>query len=471
MLCLLGCPRYTHHMPRLTTTYICQQCGYKSLKYLGRCPECQNWNTFVEEVTEAPSKKSSNATRANPAKIVHLSDIEKSDYHRTTTGISEFDRVLGGGIVAGAIILISGDPGVGKSTLLTQLAISAKGEGERVKEKTGTTTTSPSTLHPSPCLYVAGEESARQIKLRADRLAKNANLSVLPETDVDAVIATIKDTKPSLAIIDSIQTLQTSDLDAVPGSISQVRECAHRLQNLAKTTHIPIFLVGHITKDGTVAGPKTLEHLVDVVLSLEGDPLSNYRILRTTKNRFGATDEVGIFSMEEEGLKEVTNPSLIFLEQKVNAPGSVVIPTLNGLRPILIEVQALVTKTFLPVPRRAGTGIDNNRLQLLTAVLSKRLHLNLSDQDVFVNATGGFKITEPAADLGIAAAIISSFQDQPIDPKVVCIGEVGLLGEIRPIRDLDKRIKEAEKLGYTRIISPANTKNLSDLTRQLFSKK
>jgi DNA repair protein RadA/Sms len=382
---------------------------------------------------------------------------------RTTsasTNISEFDRVLGGGIVAGAIILISGDPGVGKSTLLTQLAISTEGKRGTVDTKT-----------VAPCLYVAGEESARQIKLRADRLQKNSNLSILPETDVDTIIATIKDLKPSMAIIDSIQTLQTTDLQAVPGSISQVRECAHRLQALAKSTHIPIFLVGHITKDGTVAGPKTLEHLVDVVLSLEGDPLSNYRILRTTKNRFGATDEVGIFAMEEGGMIEVTNPSSVFLEQKVNAPGSVVIPTLNGLRPILIEVQSLVTKTFLPVPRRTGTGVDNNRLQLLTAVLAKRLHLNLSDQDIFVNATGGFKITEPAADLGIAAAIISSYKEQPIDPKTACIGEIGLLGEIRPIRDLEKRAKEARKLGYTNIISPDNTKNLSQLVDKLFGKK
>lgn len=459
-------------MPRLTTTYICQQCGYKSSQYYGRCPECHNWNTFVEEVSEAPNKKSASLASVQPAgnKVVQLRDIEKSDYQRTSTGIAEFDRVLGGGIVAGALILISGDPGVGKSTLLTQLAIQVQSSLFRVQRKKSVNE-QPTLNTEQTTLYVAGEESARQIKLRVDRLTKNSNLSILPETDVDTIIATIRELKPSLAIIDSIQTLQTADLQAVPGSISQVRECAHRLQLLAKTTHIPVFLVGHITKEGTVAGPKTLEHLVDVVLSLEGDPLSNYRILRTTKNRFGATDEVGIFAMEESGLKEVANPSLMFLEHKVNAPGSVVIPTLNGHRPILVEVQALVTKTFLPIPRRTGTGIDSNRLQLLTAVLAKRLHLNLSDQDIFVNATGGFKITEPAADLGIAAAIISSYKDQPIDPKTVCLGEIGLLGEIRPIRDLDKRLKEARKLGYTHILSPEKTKNLADLDRQLFGTK
>lgn len=439
-------------MPRFHAVYICQQCGFRSSQYLGRCPECQSWNSMVEEIEQVASSKSAKSSNRRvslkPAEIVRLKDVAKSDYARLSSGIGEFDRVLGGGLVPGSLILVSGEPGVGKSTLLTQLALN---------------------MADGSVLYVAGEESPKQIKLRSDRIKKDSDLLVLPETDVDAASQAIKDTKPALVIIDSIQTIQTTDLDAAPGSISQVRESSHRLQSLAKSTHIPIVLVGHITKEGTVAGPKTLEHLVDVVLNLEGDPLSNFRILRTTKNRFGATDEVGIFQMEERGLVEVPNPSEIFLENKVTAPGSAVISIINGLRPLLIEVQALVTKTFAPIPRRTATGIDNNRLQLLSAVISKRLHLPLFDQDIFVNATGGVKISEPAADLGIAASIISSYKEQSIDPKAVFIGELGLLGEVRPVRDLKKRVNEAKKLGFTKIYSPENIKSLSELNIKLFS--
>lgn len=441
------------YMAKKSSVYICQQCGFHSSQFYGKCPECGTWNSLVETLEEREKGKSPGQRKSQNAvsKIIDLQHIEQADHQRLGTNISEFDRVLGGGIVLGSIVLISGDPGIGKSTLLTQLAIS---QG----------------IDPNPGLYVAGEESARQIKLRAERIKPKANFPVLEETDVDVIIATIKELKPKLAIIDSIQTLETTDLNAAAGSISQVRESAHRLQHLAKSTHIPIFLVGHITKEGTIAGPKALEHLVDVVLTLEGDPLSNFRILRTTKNRFGATDEVGIFEMEESGLKEVTNPSALFLEHKVNAPGSVVVAVMNGQRPLLVEIQALVTKSYLPIPRRVGTGVDINRLQLLVAVLSKRLSLPLFDQDIFVNVTGGVRLTEPAADLGIAIAIASSLKDRSINPKAVFLGEVGLLGEIRPIRQLLKRAAEAKKLGYTQVISPENAQNLSDAMKLVLPK-
>ncbi len=355
-------------MPRFTTSYVCQQCGYVSPALLGKCPECDNWNTFVEQVEEKGNRQQVTGYSKNQkAEIIDLSKIEKSDYKRIDTQFEEFNRVLGGGIVVGSVVLVSGDPGIGKSTLLTQLALQV--------EKT---------------LYVTGEESAQQIKLRTDRIKPNANFPVLNEVDVDVIIGAIKEFKPNLVIIDSIQTLETSDLESVAGSVGQVRECAHRLQRMAKSSHIPIFLVGHVTKDGTIAGPKTLEHLVDVVLSLEGDSGNQFRILRSSKNRFGPTSEVGIFEMLDIGMKEVKNPSKLFLEQKVNAPGSTLVALITGLRPILVEIQALVTKTTLPIPRRTGSGIDNNRLQLLVAVLQKRMNLPLFDQDIFVNVTGGF---------------------------------------------------------------------------------
>jgi DNA repair protein RadA/Sms len=433
-------------MPKSSSVFICQQCGYQSPNYLGRCPECGTWNSLVEQITQIKSNRSASSDKVGrtdlKSRLVQLSDVEKANYSRLDTKLGEFNRVLGGGVVYGSIVLVSGDPGIGKSTLLTQTAINV-----------------PKTL------YVAGEESAQQIKIRADRIQPGADIAILQETDVDVIIAVIEQVKPPLVIIDSIQTMETQDLNVAAGSISQVRESSHRLQRVAKSTHVPILLVGHVTKEGTVAGPRTLEHLVDVVLNLEGDPANHFRILRGSKNRFGATDEVGIFEMEESGMIEVTNPSKIFLGEKVNAPGSAIAPIVTGLRPILVEIQALVTKTSLAIPRRTGSGIDNNRLQLLVAVLQKRLGLPLFDQDIFVNVTGGLRIIEPAADLAICIAIASSFKDKVIPPKTAFIGEVGLLGELRSVRNIDKRTNEAKKLGYENVISSQTVKSLAEAFR------
>lgn len=442
-------------MVKLNTSYVCQQCGYNSPSFLGRCPECNTWNSLVETIKETSGNNKLSA-QMKRSEIINLKDVEKQKYARISTGLIEFDRVLGEGIVLGSVILVSGDPGIGKSTLLTQLAININIKQNPESQK---------------ILYIAGEESAHQIKLRTDRIKPNADLSVLNETNVDSIIDTIKLHHPSLVIIDSIQTLETLDLVSAAGSVGQVRECAHRLQRTAKEMHIPILLVGHVTKEGNIAGPKTLEHLVDVVLSLEGDPTSNFRIIRSSKNRFGSVDEVGIFEMTEQGMIEVANPSQIFLEQRILAPGSAVVATMGGLRPLLVEIQALVTKSFLPSPRRTGSGIDNNRLQLLVAVLSKRLSLPLYDQDIFVNVTGGMKVIEPAADLAICMSIISSFKDALIDPSVALVGEVGLLGELRSVRLLEKRKTEAKKLGFTKVISPENVKSLKDAVKAALTLK
>ncbi len=431
-------------MPRLTSLYICQQCNYRSPQYLGKCPECGTWNSLVETVEEVAStqkeKQAQQVRTQNVSEVINLAHLKKNEFQRLKTGLAEVDRVLGGGVVLGSIVLISGDPGIGKSTLLSQIS-----------------------LNIPKALYIAGEESAQQIKIRIDRLQKDAELAVLNEVDVDVITGVIDQVKPPFVIVDSIQTLQTQDLNGIAGSVGQVRECAQRLQQIAKKLHVPIFLVGHVTKEGTMAGPRTLEHLVDVVLSLEGDSAQNFRVLRASKNRFGPTDEVGIFEMEEAGMIEVTNPSRLFLDQRVEAPGAAVIATMNGYRPLLVEIQALVTKSFLPVPRRVGTGIDNNRLQLLVAVLQKRLGLQLYDQDVFVNVTGGLRIVEPAADLGICMAIASSLKDKTLDSKAVFVGEIGLLGELREIRGLDRRTAEAKNLGFTKVISTKTAKSLSEI--------
>lgn len=449
---------YNQAMPKRSTSYVCQQCGYVSPGFLGKCPECGTWGSLVEEVYELKGKRPfggpESKRRQKKTEIIKLSDIEKEDLDRLSSNISEFDRVLGGGIVRGSVVLLSGDPGIGKSTLLTQLAIYAmriSGIGNR-KNNTD-----------NPVLYVAGEESPTQIKIRVERIKKDASLDILNEVDVDVMASVIEEYKPRLVIVDSVQTLETQDLESPPGSVGQVRECAHRLSRVAKSLHIPIILVGHVTKEGNIAGPKVLEHLVDVVLTLEGDISSQYRIVRATKNRFGSVDEVGIFDMTEEGLVEIKNPSGIFLDSaSFKTPGSSITAILTGLRPILLEIQALVTKTQLPIPRRIGIGIDNNRLQLLVAVLTKRLNLPLFDKDVYVNATGGIRVYDSASDLAVCLSIISSLNNKTVKNKTVLIGEVGLLGELRQIRQLEKRISEAKKMGFTNIVSVNDAKNLKD---------
>ena len=492
-------------MPKLTSIYVCQQCGFRSSQYLGKCPQCDSWNSLVEEIEKGTGDRVQGVVKkANIAKVVNLADIKRRDFDRLRTGIEEFDRVLGGGIVRGSIVLVAGEPGIGKSTLLTQLALninssviparfakranagiqlSKHSEDDSLrllktsaqKKLLDPRSSSPSLRAEglrgddgSRVLYVAGEESAQQIKLRVDRMKQGVNLAILNEVDIDLIVGAIEQIKPSLVIVDSVQTLETQDLNGVAGSVGQVRECAHRLQKIAKLYHIPIFLVGHITKEGVVAGPKTLEHVVDTVLSLEGDPTSQFRILRSTKNRFGSTDEVGIFEMTDLGMIEVKNPSRLFLDQKVKAPGSCVVAILTGIRPLLVEIQALVIRTNLPIPRRTGSGIDNNKLQLLVAVLQKRLGLPLLSSDIFVNVTGGLKITEPASDLGICLAIASSLKDTSLKDQTVVIGEVGLLGEIRAVRNMDKRIEEAKKLGFKNFISSENARSLTAAVKLAF---
>lgn len=425
-------------MAKIISKYVCQSCGYVSPRWVGKCPNCSEWNTFVEEAPppmKLSRKPSGAASRVEP---VPLQEIDRDEITRERTGIAEFDRVLGGGLVAGSLLLIGGDPGIGKSTLMMQVALSMK---DRV------------------VLYVTGEESLRQIKLRADRLqAGNAkHILLFAETNLDLILDVIERGSPDLIVVDSIQTIFRPGLESAPGSVSQVRESSALLLRLAKTRNIPIFLVGHVTKEGMIAGPKVIEHMVDTVLQFEGEAHYTYRILRALKNRFGSTNEIGVFQMHEEGLREVQNPSELFLsERRYGASGSTVVASIEGTRPILIEVQALVTPTSYGVPQRNTTGFDIRRLSLLLAVLEKRVGLHLGTQDVFVNIAGGVKIDEPAVDLGIAASITSSLRDVPVDSTSVAVGEIGLGGEIRTIGNIDKRVQEAAKLGFKRIVIPSN---------------
>jgi len=383
---------------------------------------------------------------------VRLSEVRSREVDRVKTGIDELDRVLGSGLVGGSVVLLAGEPGIGKSTLLTQLALKLNKE----------------------VLYVCGEESPEQIKLRIDRItrqtdSRRSKLSFLAETNVDMVVESVKNMEGlSLIMVDSIQTMTTEDLSGMAGSVGQIRECAYRLLNMAKKLHIPIFLVGHITKEGAIAGPKVLEHLVDTVLYLEGDKKHQFRILRAQKNRFGSVDEVGVFLMGDKGLTEVKNPSDVFLEERQKGvAGSCVVATMEGTRPVLVEVQGLVVPSQLAVPRRVGTGVDQRRLQLLVAVLSKRCRLPLGHMDVYVNVAGGLRLNEPAVDLGVCLAVASSLKNKPLPARVAVVGEVGLLGEIRKVSFLDKRIREAKKLGYSRVIGPNQTKTLLEAIRVL----
>lgn len=429
-------------MAKQRTQYVCQSCGRSTPAYMGRCPRCGEFDTMVEEVIFVEAQGSAAKTRHAVESVPRrLTDIAADDIGRLDLPIEEFSRVLGGGLVPGSLVLVAGDPGIGKSTLLLEVAT-------KVAERHG------------PTLYVSGEESARQIKMRADRLGiEGRDLFLVTETNLDAILEHVENVKPALLIVDSVQTTYTDDLKSAAGSVGQVRASAARLQELAKQSGMAVFLVGHVTKEGTIAGPRVLEHIVDTVLYLEGDPFHRYRLLRSVKNRFGATSEVGVFEMGARGMEEVANPSEAFLaERQVNSPGSTIAVTLEGTRPLLVELQALASSTSFPNPRRTANGIDYNRLLLLTAVLGKRVRLSVFDKDIFVNVIGGLQIKEPAADLAIALAIASSIRDRPVYADLAVIGEVGLSGELRAVSQLEARLKEAQKLGFKRCIIPRSSR-------------
>ena len=418
------------------TVFVCQQCGKESLKWLGRCPGCQSWNSLVETTVSASRPAAGPASADSVA--CELSQVSSEHTPRVVLPFGELNRVLGGGIVPGSLILISGDPGIGKSTLLLQVAAMIADQGGKV-------------------VYASGEESLHQTKLRADRLSiKGEGLYVLPETDLEVILQRMGEVSPTLGVIDSIQTVYLNDLEGAPGSMSQVRGCTLRLMQWAKPASVPLLIVGHVTKEGAIAGPKVLEHIVDVVLYLEGESFSSYRLLRCVKNRFGSTNEVGIFEMKEQGMAEVDNPSEVFLSHRSKgAVGSVVTSTLEGTRPLLVEMQALTSVTSFGLPRRTANGVDLNRLLLIIAVLSRRAGLRLSNQDIIVNAVGGLKTGEPAADLAVALAIASSFRDKEVDRGTVVIGELGLSGEVRGVPQMERRIADAARQGFTRCLGPA----------------
>ncbi|MBQ4114352.1 DNA repair protein RadA [bacterium] len=426
-------------MAKIKSKYVCQNCGYESAGYLGKCPECSSWSSFVEEVNNLQPQISKELLKDdNPPKS--LSQIETNTEIRLKTSISEFDRVLGGGIVKGSLVLIAGDPGIGKSTILLQTSGKLCDSNKKV-------------------LYVSAEESAGQIKLRAERLGiKSENLYIYPQTNFELIKKHIEEMQPDLVIIDSIQAIYTSNIQSSAGSVSQIRECCNSLMNVAKTNDISIIVIGHVTKEGNIAGPKVLEHMVDTVIQFEGDKYKTYRLMRSIKNRFGNTSEVGIFEMCSTGLREVLNPSELFLKEynQTQTPGSTIIVTSEGTRPLLVEIQALVGTTPYPTPRRVANGVDVSRVLQILAVLEKRIGLNLSKQDVYVNVIGGIDVSEPAADLGIALAIITCVRDVIFDSHTAIIGEIGLSGEIRAVNHIDKRINEAKKLGFKRVIIPAS---------------
>ncbi|MGO9688907.1 MAG: DNA repair protein RadA [Syntrophobacteraceae bacterium] len=418
------------------TVYVCQSCGSQSPRWMGKCPDCGAWNTMVEERMEK-AKDIGSSKRGNGAEPLLLGDIQSRDEDRFVTKIGELDRVLGGGIVSGSVVLIGGDPGIGKSTLVLQML-------KQVSDLRG------------KALYVSGEESPAQIKMRALRLGvKSENLYVLAETQLEEILHAADGLQPQVLVVDSVQTVFTSELPSAPGSVGQVREVSGRLMLYAKRSGVPTFLIGHVTKDGAIAGPRVLEHIVDTVLYFEGDKGHAFRVLRAVKNRFGSTNEIGVFEMKEGGLAEVVNPSEMFLaERPADATGSVVVSSLEGSRPILAELQALVAPSKLPMPRRTCIGVDFNRVSLLLAVLEKRVGMHLMGMDVFVNVVGGLAIDEPAVDLGVIAAVASSFREKPINAQTVVMGEVGLAGEVRAISQAEVRLKDAAKLGFTRCVLP-----------------
>jgi DNA repair protein RadA/Sms len=428
------------------TSFFCQHCGYMSPKWLGKCPSCNGWNCFAEELVSEP-ESGGRAEMKFDGKPLPIEDIPAQEGQRTLTGITEIDRVLGGGIVSGSAILIGGEPGIGKSTLMLQVMKNLAENGQKV-------------------LYISGEESAHQIKLRSNRIgATTKNLLLLVEVSLERILEQIKKVEPAIVVIDSIQTVYSGDLMSAPGSVGQVREASSRLILFSKKNGIPVFLVGHVTKDGSIAGPKVLEHMVDTVLYFEGDSGHAYRIIRSIKNRFGPTNEIGVFEMQDKGLKEVPNPSAFFLEQRPqNVPGSVVVPSLEGTRPILVEIQALVSATNLGMPRRTAIGVDHNRVSLLVAVLDKICGMHLGGSDIFINVAGGIRVEEPAVDLGVVAAMASSFLDRPVDSRTVILGEVGLTGEVRAVSQIEVRVKEAARLGFSRCVVPkTNAKQLTKI--------
>lgn len=435
-------------MSKVKKSFFCQNCGYESVKWVGQCPSCNQWNTFVEELIQKDNSKNDNSWKdyneeKRISKTIALHEIKSSEEKRLPTSDAELNRVLGGGIVPGSLVLVAGEPGIGKSTLFLQNGLWLKGVS---------------------VLYISGEESEQQIKMRADRLnLKNDNFYLLTETSTQTIFQEIKKLKPQLVIVDSIQTLHTSYIDSSPGSVSQIRECAAEFQRFAKETNTPVILIGHITKDGSIAGPKILEHMVDTVLQFEGDRHYAYRILRTLKNRFGSTSELGIYEMTDEGMRGVLNPSEILITQKEDhLSGIAIAATIEGMRPLLIEVQALVTQSVYGTPQRTVSGFDLRRLQLLLAVLEKRGGFHFGMKDVFLNIAGGIKVEDPSIDLAVICALLSSFEDVPLPQHICFAGEVGLSGEIRAVNRIDQRIAEAEKLGFEKIIvSKYNQKGLS----------
>ncbi len=446
-------------MSKTQTHYVCQNCGRTSPRKLGKCPSCGHWDSFVEEIlTPLPDiKKKAVSGLLSQSTPRRISEIEGDVEERMYLPIGEFSRVLGGGIVPGSVVLISGDPGIGKSTLMLQTALAMAGEGT--------------------VLYASGEESERQIKMRALRLARQEgktetdlpdNLLLVTETNLNAILEHVRSTQPALLVIDSIQTMYLPELESAAGSVSQIRQCAAQLRELAKSSGITVFIIGHVTKEGTIAGPRVLEHIVDTVLYLEGERYQFFRLLRSIKNRFGATSEVGVFEMSERGMIEVSNPSEAFLaERMVSAPGSAIAVTMEGTRPLLVEIQGLTSHTSYGNPRRTPNGIDFNRLLLITAVLTRRMRMRLGEQDVFVNVVGGMRISEPAADLAVAAAIASSMQDVPVKANAVLIGEVGLSGELRWVGQMDARLREAAKLGFKTAVVPKRVRRDGLLTDKI----
>ncbi|HBG1233430.1 DNA repair protein RadA [Clostridioides difficile] len=435
-------------MAKIKTKYVCQSCGYETAKWLGKCPECTKWNTFVEEIDQKSTKKEVFIIDKSSSKPVSINSIESKEEERFTTDINELDRVLGGGIVKGSLVLVGGDPGIGKSTLLIQVSSNVANLGKTV-------------------LYITGEESESQIKMRAKRLGINSeNLYIFAENNLSIIESYLESVNPELIILDSIQTVFSPEISSAPGTVSQIKEGTSKFMKISKKMGISTFIVGHVTKEGSLAGPKLLEHMVDTVLYFEGERYNTYRLVRAVKNRFGSTNELGVFEMRDLGLVELDNPSKILISEKPkDVAGSVIISTVEGTRPMLLELQALVSPTSFGIPKRTSTGVDYNRVGMLLAVLEKRVGLQIQNQDVYINIVGGIKINEPSIDLGIAISVASSFRNIPIDEDIAVTGEVGLTGEVRAVSFIEKRIAECKKLGFKKIVVPRSNYDIVKETK------